>query len=177
MRAPAVIPIQKFSTKRVQVIETFDQRHPEKPLVFERFDHALGYRNAPVLAHGPEAMLDAPFAEQLFGRCALEGWVLVRDDVPGRAVSLERFLQRIAHPACVRAFQGGCRYDLARKVIDGHEDVRRPQAPAQHGSRVAGPNMIRKGRGDRAALVATGFRLAVWIGRCLRGLGSREDVC
>ena len=71
------------------MIKTVDQRHSKEPLVFERFDHALGDGDRAVLADRAEVMLHAPAAQQLFERLAAKRRILVGDEVAGWAVTLE----------------------------------------------------------------------------------------
>ncbi len=172
MWPPGVVPLCKLRAQSLEMVEAFDDRHPKQPLIFQSPDHALGHRNAAMLAHCTEAMLDPPRSQQLFERGTSEDRMLVRDQMPRRAVAFEGFVERIAHPAGVGSFERSDSYNLAREVIDRDEDVCWPQAPAQDCAAVDRPDVVRVEGWDA---VTVDRRVLGTFARALPGWLSRRS--
>lgn len=130
MRPPSVVPVVELAAQHRQVIEPLDQRDVFEPFVFAGFDDTLGHSNGPTLAHSAEARLDVPLLQQLSKNISGENTGLVGDDVLGRSVLLHGLFQGLDDPSGVRSFQGCDTYDFAGEVVNGHQDVNGPQAPA-----------------------------------------------
>jgi len=76
-------------------------------------------------------------------------------------------LQGLDDPSSIGTFQRNCAHDLAREVINGHEDLNGPQSPTPDFRRVDGPHMIGIPGRDGA-----GFWLLLWLLRGRWGGGS-----
>ena len=95
--------------------------------------------------------------------------------------------QGLNDPSGVGAFQGSHAHDLAREVVNGHEDLNGPQAPAQDRRGVDRPDLIRIPgrdrpgfwfllcflRGGRGCRSVSGFRP---LKNVSHGRGRDEDV-
>ena len=165
MRSPGVVPALEFCAEGDEVVKPLDERHASQPFVLERLDNALRYGDGSALSHGSETRFDVPLTQQRREDIADKDFGLIGDDVFRRPMLLHGLLQGLDGPAGVGAFQRSDAHDLAREVVDSHQDLDGPQAPAQDFRGVDRPDVIGIPGGNRAR-----FRLFLWlVGRGWRG--------
>jgi hypothetical protein len=156
---PGVVPAFELAAQKRQVVKALDDRHAAQPLVLERLDDTFGGRDRSVFAHGSKTWFDVPLSQQLGKGVSGEDTGLIRNDMLRRAVSVHSLLQGLDDPPGVGSFQRKCTHDFAGEVVNGHQDLDRPQTPTPDLRGVDRPDVVGIPGGNRA-----GF----WLPFCLR---------